>query len=415
MTGTYILEIEGLHIEFQRHDGTVKALDGVDLRVMRGETFGLVGETGCGKSVTAECVMRLLPTPPARVTSGHVFFALPDDVRSRMEELRKAAGDGAGDEHRQELERLVSQWDLLQRSRRYMDEVRGNLLSMVFQDPTAALDPVLTIGEQVSEVMLAHQRPELASAVLQQLEAARGGPFRPVHLRFLRRMVERPDALSLRIASHVPFLHRYERLVREEAERRAEALLARVRVPGPRAALRAYPFELSGGMQQRVMIAMAIACRPWLLLADEPTTALDVTIQAQILQLLKDLQAELGTSVLLITHSLGVVAETCDRVGVMYAGTVVETAPVDALFREPFHPYTQGLLRSLSAVTDRKGRLETIPGTVPDLIDPPPGCRFHPRCPHAMEMCSHERPVEREIAPGHLVRCHLFQEGKDGR
>ncbi len=428
-----ILEIEDLRVEFKTYEGVVRALDGVCLRIRKGEIFGLVGETGCGKSVTADCITRLLPMPPGRITSGHIFFSMPDDVRSRMLDLEgtikdKGAPDRGTDnghtDARKELDDLVLEWDLLARSDGYMRKIRGNLISMIFQNPTSSLNPVLSIGEQMSEVMLAHERKELASAVLGRLgkssradgkaPSLRGGAGIDKH--FLERMSKEPGALSLKVASKVPFLGRHERLIKEEALDRAKAMLESVNIADPEKVLASYPFELSGGMQQRVMIAMALACRPWLLIADEPTTALDVTIQAQILNLMRDLQKETGTSILLITHNLGVVAETCDRVGVMYAGVVVETAAASDIFQAPLHPYTQGLIRSIPRVTERSERLEVIKGTVPDLIDPPSGCRFHPRCPLAMKRCSREKPRTVEVEDGHEVCCHLYGgEGTDGR
>ncbi len=438
-----ILEMEGLHVDFIKYDGVVQALDGVYLRIKRGETFGLVGETGCGKSVTADCIMRLLPIPPGRITSGHIFFSMPDDIRSRKMELEGKIEDksvqigGVDDgrkEAKEELDKLIADWDLLARTDDYMRKIRGNLISMIFQNPMSSLNPVLSIGEQMSEVMLAHERKSLASSVLRRIQGGtndgkgdvsviEAGEGRSsiisagrIERRFLMKMSEEPEALSLKMASKVPLLRRYENLVREEALHRAKDKLESVNIADPEKVLSSYPFELSGGMQQRVMIAMALTCRPWLLIADEPTTALDVSIQAQILKLMKDLQKETGTSILLITHNLGVVAETCDRVGVMYAGVVVETASVSDVFQAPLHPYTQGLVRSIPDVTNRSERLEVIKGAVPDLIQPPSGCRFHPRCPQAMERCSTEKPMALEVRPGHEVCCHLYgREGTDGR
>ncbi|NLT37708.1 MAG: ABC transporter ATP-binding protein [Methanomassiliicoccus sp.] len=438
-----ILEIEDLRVEFIRYDGVVQALDGVDVRIRRSEVFGLVGETGCGKSVTAECILRLLPMPPGRITSGHIFFSMPDDSRSKMMGLKNMTEDesvhpsSTEDGHlaaRLELDDLIHKWDMLARSDGYMRKIRGNLISMIFQDPMSSLNPVLSIGEQMSEVMLAHERKELASAVLRRLGGSPGADGEDPSYKeageespsmssaggfdrhFLKKMSEEPDAFTLKIASRVPLLRRFERLVKEEALNRSKAMLESVNIADPVQVLNSYPFELSGGMQQRVMIAMALACRPWLLIADEPTTALDVTIQAQILKLIKDMQRETGTSVLLITHNLGVVAETCYRVGVMYAGVVVETAATSDIFRAPLHPYTQGLIRSIPGAIDRSVHLEVIKGTVPDLIHPPSGCRFHPRCPQAMERCSWEKPRKVEVRPGHEVCCHLYGgEGTDGR
>jgi oligopeptide/dipeptide ABC transporter ATP-binding protein len=223
-------------------------------------------------------------------------------------------------------------------------------------------------------------------------------------------MQKDPDALVLRIVSRIPLLRRYEKLMKNEALKHAKKMLELVRIPDPDNIVSSFPYELSGGMQQRVMIAMALACKPQLLIADEPTTALDVTIQAQILKIIKELQKETGTSVLLITHNLGIVAETCNRVGVMYAGVMAEIGPVHSIFKEPLHPYTQGLMNSLPRLLSGVSRLETIPGNVPNLIHPPSGCRFHPRCPYAMVVCREKKPPILEIKPGHSTACHLYTE-----
>jgi peptide/nickel transport system ATP-binding protein len=225
-------------------------------------------------------------------------------------------------------------------------------------------------------------------------------------------MVKDPDALSLSLMAKVPILRRYRRLMIIEANDRAMRMLRLVRIPDPKNVMKSFPHELSGGMQQRVMIAIALSCRPQLLIADEPTTALDVTIQAQILKLIQELQDEMDTSVLMITHNLGIVAEVCDRVGVMYAGCLVERASTDSIFKEPLHPYTQGLMNSIPKVDLELSRLETIEGNVPNLINPPSGCRFHTRCPYVMEHCKKEKPQLIEIVPGHSVACHLY--GGDG-
>jgi oligopeptide/dipeptide ABC transporter ATP-binding protein len=288
--------------------------------------FGLVGETGCGKTVTALTVLRLLP-PNARIRGGEVLFL----------------GE-----------------DLLAKPDAEMDRIRGIRISMVFQDPATSLNPVYPVGEQIARVIMTHE----------------GGK-------------------------------------REAAEKRAVDLFSRVRLPDPANVLRRYPHELSGGMQQRVMIAMALACHPRLLIADEPTTAVDVTIQAQILDLLMELRREFKLSVLLITHNLGIVAETCDRVGVMYAGTIAEVAATRDLFREPLHPYTQRLLKALPR-SDARGRpLASIPGMVPSLMDPPSGCRYHPRCEFRMATCEKRRPELQEHRPDHRASCLLYEGVKE--
>jgi oligopeptide/dipeptide ABC transporter ATP-binding protein len=310
-----MLRVENLVTRFHTYDGVVRALEGVSFEVREGEIFGLVGETGCGKSVTTYSTLRLLPST-GRVHSGRITLA----------------GES-----------------LLDASESRMREVRGGEIAMIFQDPLSALNPVMRVGDQIAESVWLHD--------------------------------DLPDA--------------------EVVAARVEEVLGEVRMPDPVGAMRAFPHELSGGMQQRVMIAMALAGRPKMLIADEPTTALDVTIQSQVLQLLRQLKQEAGLTVLLITHDLGVVAELCDRVAVMYAGTIVETAPVAELFGNPRHPYTQGLLAALPGTSDT---LAPIPGRVPDLLNPPSGCRFHPRCPLAVDRCRAEAPELR--GDTRQVACH---------
>jgi oligopeptide/dipeptide ABC transporter ATP-binding protein len=320
-----LLDVRDLRTYFYTMDGVVKAVDGVDLHVQPGEVFGLVGESGCGKSVTSLSVMRLI-AHPGKIESGEVWF------------------DGT---------------DLLALPKKEMTAIRGSRISMIFQQPTACLNPVYNVEYQLTEVYRIHQD--------------------------LKRKVGRERAL---------------------------ALLEQVGISDPERRLKAYPHELSGGMAQRVMIAMALACKPDLLIADEPTTALDVTIQAQILDLMRGIQAELGTSIILITHDLGVVAEMATRVAVMYAGQIVEETDIRTLFHEPRHPYTVGLIGSIPVLGEVKDELYTIPGGVPNLIGLPPGCRFAPRCrarvEQGLEACVHEIPPLKAIAPGHQVRCWLY-------
>jgi oligopeptide/dipeptide ABC transporter ATP-binding protein len=310
-----MLRVENLVTRFHTYDGVVRALEGVSFEVREGEIFGLVGETGCGKSVTTYSTLRLLPST-GRVHSGRITLA----------------GES-----------------LLDASESRMREVRGGEIAMIFQDPLSALNPVMRVGDQIAESVWLHD--------------------------------DLPDAKAVAA--------------------RVEEVLGEVRMPDPAGAARAFPHELSGGMQQRVMIAMALAGRPKMLIADEPTTALDVTIQSQVLQLLRQLKQEAGLTVLLITHDLGVVAELCDRVAVMYAGTIVETAPVEELFSDPKHPYTQGLLAALPGASET---LAPVPGRVPDLLAPPSGCRFHPRCPLAVDRCRAEAPELR--GDTRQVACH---------
>jgi peptide/nickel transport system ATP-binding protein len=316
-----VLSIRDLVVEFVSEGKVSRAVDGASLEIAAGETVGLVGETGCGKSVTALAVLGLIPSPPGRVVGGQVIFEGHDLLRLSPEALRK---------------------------------VRGAGIAMVFQEPMTSLDPSFTIGSQMTEVLTAH----------------RG-------------------------------LHG------KSAEAEACRVLDQVRMPHAQRVLRQYPFELSGGMRQRAMIALALACQPRLLIADEPTTALDVTVQAQILDLLADIQHQTGTSVLLITHDLGVVAENCDRVYVMYAGHIAESAAIDDLFRTPLHPYTRGLMGAIPGVDQTRGRLTVIPGDVASPTSRLPGCRFAPRCSHVMPVCQADAPALRETHSGHAVACYL--------
>ena len=317
-----LLEIQGLKTHFKTDDGWLHAVDGVDLHIDRGETVGVVGESGCGKSVTAKTVMKLIDMPPGKIVAGQVLWKGRDLVPLPPQAMRK---------------------------------IRAKEISIIFQEPMTSLNPVFTVGEQIAE--------------------------------------------SLRL---------HEGLSRREALDRAVEMLKLVRIPTPERRVRDYPHQFSGGMRQRVMIAIALACKPQLLIADEPTTALDVTIQAQILDLLQRLKDEMGMAVMLITHAMGVVAEVAQRVVVMYAGKVVEEAPVDQLFAHPRHPYTQGLIRSIPRIdldAKHKTRLEAIPGTVPKLIDPAEGCRFAARCKHVQAECRQATPPLREAASGHRVAC----------
>jgi peptide/nickel transport system ATP-binding protein len=303
----------------------VRAVDGVDLHIDKGETLGVVGESGCGKTVTALSVMKLIPMPPGRIVEGKMMYGDRDLVTLPPAQMRK---------------------------------VRGKEISMVFQEPMTSLNPVFTIGEQIAEAIRLH-----------------------------------------------------EGLGRRAAMDKTVEMLKLVHMANPERRVKEYPHQLSGGMRQRVMIAMALSCNPKLLIADEPTTALDVTIQAQILDLLNELKAKLGMAVMLITHDMGVIAETAQRVMVMYAGKVVEEAPVKELFKEPLHPYTQGLLRSIPRIdvaATQKKRLEAIPGVVPSLLELPPGCRFAPRCQFVKPMYTEKEPALKEVRPGHKVACWLY-------
>ena len=320
-----LLDVKNLKTYFFTDEGVVRAVDGVDLYIDQGETLGIVGESGCGKSVTALSIMRLIPQPAGKIVDGQILYNGLDLVTIPANKLRK---------------------------------IRGKEISMVFQEPMTSLNPVFTCGEQIAEALRLH-----------------------------------------------------EGLGRRDAMDKTVEMLKVVHIPNAERRLKEYPHQLSGGMRQRVMIAMALSCNPKLLIADEPTTALDVTIQAQILELLNELKAKLGMAVLLITHDMGVIAETAQRVMVMYAGKVVEEAPVKELFKEPLHPYTQGLLRSIPRIDTaaiQKKRLEAIPGVVPSLLHLPEGCRFAPRCQFVKPMYTEKEPPLKEVKPGHKVACWLY-------
>jgi len=424
-----IVQIDDLFINFYTYQGVVKALDGISLTINRGETFGLVGETGCGKSVTANAILQLVPTPPGKIEGGHIYFSPTSEVwsqvlskKERLKELMKVDTNLRDVDElsklNKEIEDLLKPFDLLTKSRGYMQKIRGKYISMIFQEPMSALNPVITIGDQIAEIILLHEMTIVCNTVLRLMDEDKNSEkslvaninslFIPL-FRYYTKMVKKDQkAIPVRIVRRIPLLRRLERPINQEALRMAERMLRLVRIPDPEQIIHNYPFELSGGMQQRVIIAMALSCRPQMLIADEPTTALDVTIQAQILKLMKELQQEMGTSILLITHNLGVVAEVCDRVGVMYAGTVVEVADKMRIFEEPLHPYTQGLINSIPKVTQNVDRLDIIEGTVPNLITPPSGCRFNTRCPFVMDTCKEKKPELIEIEPDHTVACHLY-------
>lgn len=318
-----LVEIQELSIHFDTDRGIVPAVNEVSYSIYEGETLGLVGESGCGKSVTAHSIIRLIPKPQGRVASGKIIFRGEDLVKVSESRIR---------------------------------EIRGNDISMIFQEPMTSLNPVFTVGEQISEVILQHQD-----------------------------------------------------LNEDEAWDLAIQMLGKVGIPSPDMRAEEYPHQLSGGMKQRVMIAMALACNPYLLIADEPTTALDVTIQAQILELIQELQKQSAMSVLMITHDLAVVAEVCDRVVVMYASKIVEIAPVEKLFEKPLHPYTQGLFQSIPNVEVDQERLTPIPGFVPSPLNFPSGCKFHDRCAMKVQRCTTEEPLLRELEDGRMVACHLIE------
>ena len=379
-----LLETVDLVTNFYTYEGVVKALNKVSLVVDHGSTFGLVGESGCGKSVTVRSIMRIVQEP-GRIEGGKVIVYLDDkDTRAGV--------------------------DLLQRSEAYMEGLRGDRISMIFQEPNAALNPTLSIGDQVSESFLFHQKKELCAKVLQDLNALECRTFYPLK-RFLQAVYtvasRNSAALSLKVLNRVPVLKWWQKRFKQEAIKRAVDIIDKLGIPNAAQVARQYPHQLSGGMKQRIVIAIALACNPVLLIADEATSNLDVTIQAQILELLRRLKETVISSILLITHDLGVVAETCDRVGVMYAGNLCEVADVRALFERPLHPYTRALLEAVPKFSVEK-ELKSIEGNVPNLVTPPPGCRFHPRCPHAMGVCRETFPEMKEVDKNHLVACYLY-------
>ncbi len=317
-----LLNLKNLQTSFFMHEGTAKAVDGISLTINQGKTLGLVGESGCGKSITALSILRLVPHPPGKIVGGEIIFKGKNLLNLTEREMRK---------------------------------IRGGEISMIFQEPMTSLDPVFTIGQEIMESITLHQG-----------------------------------------------------LKKAEAKKVAIETLAIVGIPDAEKRINNYPHELSGGMRQRVMIAMALACHPALLIADEPTTALDVTIQAQILRLINEMKAKFNASVLLITHDLGVIAEMCDDVAVMYAGHIVEYTDIDSLFSNPLHPYTMGLNKSIPRLDENVKRLDTIKGLVPNLLAMPSGCSFHPRCNFCFEKCVTESPKLKEIDTNHFVNCHLY-------
>ncbi len=381
-----LIEAIDLVTNFYTYEGVVKALNRVSLSIDHGMTFGLVGESGCGKSVFVRSLMRIIQEP-GRIDGGKVLFYIND----------KGSSDPV---------------DLLQQSEAYMERLRGNKISMIFQEPNAALNPIMCIGDQVAESFLFHRKQEMCETILTDLSSDTGSAmflFKPI-LRAVYRIVHRsPDAFILRLLNRLPVVKHWNHRLRKEALRRSVDIIEKLGIPNAEEIVKQYPHNLSGGMKQRIVIAIALACNPMLLIADEATSNLDVTIQAQILNLLQTLKKTEISSVLLITHDLGVVAETCDRVGVMYAGNLCEVADVKDLFQNPMHPYTRALLNSVPKFS-QKGPLESIEGSVPNLVNPPAGCRFHPRCRHAMDICRQRFPSLIEKERNHTVACYLYTD-----
>jgi peptide/nickel transport system ATP-binding protein len=527
-----LVEISGLYVNFYTYQGVVQAIEGVDLTIRKGETLGLVGETGCGKSVTASTIMKLILSPPGKIESGSIYFMEPPEVRTKRreyearaqkwysdltpelkrqtirshglrftgfkkrakrlspEEIKKLAipttaphkvvssymseiAKSVRKDDRIALDALRKNYDLIPKSNEYMQKIRGKWISMIFQEPTSALNPVFTAGDQIAEVILLHRKGDMAERALKRIgteielmkkskrprkiripveatitdtkavgrSASRlvcsvcnadveeqdrwcdkcgvvfysallwsvRRPALETYRRFILYAKKNPGARNT-FLSKIPLIRRYNDYLIVEARREAVQMLEVVRIPDPKGVAERYPYELSGGMQQRVMIAIALACNPKLLIADEPTTALDVTIQGQILKLMRDLKEIYGSSILLITHNLGVVAEMCDRVGVMYAGSMVEIGTAREIYKKPLHPYTKGLMKSVPSVQGDVEKLFTIRGSVPNLVFPPRGCRFHPRCDFAKTYCTEVRPELAELEEGHFVSCHMAAE-----
>ncbi len=495
-----VLDVRDLRTYFYTYDGVVKALDGVSFKIRQGETLGLVGETGCGKSVTAFSITRLIPDPPGRIMSGKVLFRGANllwglDREARYKPVAKT--------NRVKVSRSFRR---IKAAGERMSAVRGRGISMIFQEPTQAMNPIFSISDQIAEALLLHRGKEIFDGLLNATPDAPGvkvalqnlidvarqgiipdtraaaeevgraanlpslatqsfyivraaGPAVADCLPDLERALERARLNGLQRAYIRQQQHLTElkteldqaymtemragklargarrsiarrrtstrlrgiylgiwgirtlarRPVKEETLWQTVRLLEGVQIANPVQVARGYPHELSGGMLQRVMIAMALSAEPDILIADEPTTALDVTIQAQILELMRELKERVGTAIVLITHDLAVVAEVADRVCVMYAGQIVESAPVRDLFRHPLHPYAQGLLASIPRMDQPDRKLESIPGSVPNLITPPSGCRFHPRCPYAMPICKEERPPLTLEGDRHTVACYLYK------
>lgn len=376
-----LVEIRDLYLNFYTYDGVVQALDGISLDIKRGEIIGLVGETGCGKSVTSLSTLAMVISP-GNIEGGRV-----------------------------ELNSEKGKVDILNIKQSELLKIRGREISMIFQEPRAALNPVYTVGDQIAEVFYHHRMEELIKAAISELEneVKRTKGYKQSvarrHLALLNQVLKNPRSLKLRFSSKLPILRGYRNRVKRVTRRETVELLRLLRIPDPERVVDMYPHELSGGMAQRVVIAMALTCNPTMLIADEPTTSLDVTVQMQILHLIRELKNKLGSSILYVTHDLGVVAETCERVAVMYAGNIVEVAEVMPFFKKPMHPYAQALLQSIP----RPGqKFVSIPGTVPSLISPPTGCRFHDRCRYALEMCPQVKPPLIEAEEGHFVACHLY-------
>jgi peptide/nickel transport system ATP-binding protein len=495
-----LLRIEDLRTYFFVYDGVVKALDGVSLYVRKGETLGIVGETGCGKSVTAFSILKLIQDPPGRIVSGKIIYKGADLTRYLPYEAKYV--------ERGSRTKVIRNKRIIKLTERIFQGIRGREISMIFQEPTTALNPVMTVERQVGEALLMHRKSEIVDSILSKgsvnfdglraemqriaeefdlaesdseklrsnamdslskyvrdekqrsqlcdiilsrgkkrsrrireaIQTARIGSISEAakHLLELEKELDRlakNERNEILLGNDLAVLNGITSQVRKSRRRLAirrlniaarrqcdmsirsevalwvEGLLKQVSIPDAHKILSSYPHELSGGMQQRVMIAMALSCNPSLLIADEPTTALDVTIQAQILDLMRKLKSTTNSSIVLITHDLGVISEICDRVAVMYAGLVAETGSVREIFKNPLHPYTRGLLAAIPRLDMPGKKLTTISGNVPNLLHPPDGCRFHPRCPFVMDICRTTIPMPVEVTQNHTVSCFLYGGG----
>ena len=380
-TRPLVASVRDLKVYFQTKAGMVHAVDGVSFEIRDGETLGLVGETGCGKTMTARSFNRLVPTPPGIYAGGQVLF---------WHSKKRDEGAGPIDYREEPI-------DLLTISDEEMLDIRGDRIAMIFQDPGKALNPALSIRSQIAEVFYQHRSEEILRSL---------GLRTP---RIIRRAArQESNAFERFLLNFPPFRSQTEKL-EEKIDELVASALSEVQIPNPRKIMNSYPHELSGGMKQRVLIAQALACNPDLLIADEPTTALDVTIQARILELIAELQERLETSVLYISHDLSLVKEICDRVAVMYAGRIVETGTTQEVFHNPSHPYTRGLMAAVPSSAHRRGELASIVGNVPELVDPEPACRFNTRCPYAVEICRTTDPRTINIGESHSVACFAYE------
>ncbi|MFX0013209.1 MAG: ABC transporter ATP-binding protein [Promethearchaeota archaeon] len=395
MQNQNILEIQDLVLRFYTYEGVVKALEKVNLSMKVGETLGIVGETGCGKSMTGFSTLVLTPSP-GKIISGRILFKNERGTQ-----------------------------DILSHNEATLRTIRGKDISMIFQEPRSALNPLFTVEEQIAEVIIHHRKAEFIRNTLETIEKdieklsseakiiRLQQRFKMAIYRFQRMtyriMLKNHNSVRLRILSKIPLIWRFHNKLRLEIRKEIISILKEMKIPDPERIIKMYPHELSGGMQQRVVIAMGLVCNPKIMICDEPTTNLDVTIEAQILQLIRELKRKFNSSIIYITHDMGVVAEMCDRVCVMYAGNVVEITDVFELFKNPLHPYTKALLESIPKPGED---FKSIKGIVPNLITPPSGCRFHPRCSNASPKCSEEIPTT-VVFKEHVVSCHLYSNQKE--